>query len=135
MSYQQERLLAAMLEFAGVVAVLLSAIGIYGLVSYQVLRRTREIGIRVALGAQTGQVVAWIMRRGLIAASVGLCIGVLVAVPTTRMLTGFLYGVGPADPLTVAAAIALLTMVALTASFLPARRISRIDPVVALRVE
>jgi len=135
MSYQQERLLAAMLEFTGVVAVLLSAIGIYGLVSYQVLRRTREIGIRMALGAQTGQVVAWIMRRGLIATCVGLCVGAFVAWHSARMLTGFLYGVGPADTLTFAAAIVLLALVALTASFLPARRISSIDPVVALRVE
>jgi predicted permease len=135
MSYQRERLLAAMLEFTGVVALLLSAIGIYGLVSYQVLRRTREIGIRMALGAQRGQVIGWIMRRGLIATCVGLGAGALVGWQAARMLTGFLYGVGPADAMTFAAAIAVLAMVALTASFLPAQTVSRIDPAVALRVE
>jgi hypothetical protein len=133
MSYQRERLLASMLEFTAVVALLMSAIGLYGLVSYQVSRRTREIGIRMALGAQRTQVIAWIMRRGLFATCVGLSAGALIAWPAIRMLSGFLYGVGPKDALTFAAVIALLAIVALTASFLPARTVSRIDPAVALR--
>ena len=135
MSYQRERLLASMLEFTGVVAVLMSGIGIYALVSYQVLRRTREIGIRMALGAQTGEVIAWIMRRGLIATGAGLGAGALAAWYSTRMLKGFLYGVGPADLVTFATAIAALATVAVAATILPARRVSRIDPAVALRVE
>jgi predicted permease len=135
MSYQRERLLAALLEFSGVVAVLLSAIGIYALVSYQVVRRTREIGIRVALGAQPGDVIAWIMRRGLIAIGAGLVGGAVGGWYSARMLKGFLYGVGPADFLTFGAALAALATVAVAASILPARRVSRIDPAVALRVE
>ena len=135
MSYQQERLLAAMLEFTGAVAVLLSALGIYGLVNYQVLRRTREIAIRVALGAQTTQVMRWIMQRAAIATCAGLAAGALIAWYGARMLTRFLYGVGPADPLTFAAALALLALLALAASYLPARRVARVDPAVALRIE
>jgi predicted permease len=133
MSYQRERLLAVMLEFNGGVALLLGAIGLYGLVSYQVSRRAREIGIRMALGAQRRQVIAWIMRRGLFAAGVGLGAGALIAWQAAPVLTAFLYGVGPADALTFGAVIAVLSVVALTASFLPARRVSRVEPAVALR--
>jgi predicted permease len=133
MSYQRERLLAFILEFTGGVALLLGAIGLYGLVSYQVSRRTREIGIRMALGAQRSQVIGWIVRRGLFAACVGLGAGALIAWQTAPVLTAFLYGVGPADAATFGAVIAALGVVALTASFLPARRVSRVDPAVALR--
>jgi putative ABC transport system permease protein len=133
MSYQRERLLAGMLEFTGGVALLLGAIGLYGLVSYQVSRRAREIGIRMALGAQRRQLIAWIIRRGLFAACVGLGAGALIAWQAAPVLSAFLYGVGPADALTFGAVIAVLGIVALTASFLPARRVSRLDPAVALR--
>ena len=133
MSYQRERLLAAMLEFTGAVALLLGAIGLYGLVSYQVSRRTREIGIRIALGAQRRQVIAWIVRQGLFAACVGLVVGALVAWQAAPMLSAFLYGVGPADALTFAVVFAVLGGVAVAASLLPARRISRLDPAAALR--
>ena len=133
MSYQRERLLAALLELTGVVAAVLGAIGLYGLVSYQVSRRTREIGIRLALGAQRRQVIAWIIRSGLLAASVGLAAGAFIAWEAAPVLSAFLYGVGPADPLTFGAVLALLGVVALTASFLPARRVSHVDPAVALR--
>jgi ABC-type antimicrobial peptide transport system permease subunit len=133
MSYQRERLLAVMLELTGAVALILGAIGLYGLVSYQVSRRTREIGIRIALGAQRRQVITWIMRRGLVAASVGLGAGVLIAWQAAPVLSAFLYGVGPADALTFALVIAVLAIVALTASYLPARRVSRVDPAIALR--
>jgi putative ABC transport system permease protein len=122
-----------MLEFTGGMALVLGAIGLYGLVSYQVSRRAREIGIRMALGAQRRQVIAWIMRRGLFAACVGLGAGALIAWWAAPVLTAYLYGVGPADALTFGAVIAVLGVVALTASFLPARRVSRIDPAVALR--
>jgi putative ABC transport system permease protein len=133
MSYQRERLLAAMLEFTGGVALLLGAIGLYGLVSYHVSRRTREIAIRMALGASEPQVIAGIMRGGLFAAGVGLSMGALIAWQAAPVLTAFLYGVGPADTLTFGAVIAVLGVVALTATFLPARRVSRVDPAVALR--
>ena len=135
MSYQRERLLASLLQFTGVGAVLLSAVGIYGFISYQVVRRTREIAIRIALGAETSEVIRWIMRRGLIATSVGLGAGVLLAWYFAQMLSAVLYGVGPTDALTFATAVAVLGIVAMSASFLPARRVSRIDPAVALRFE
>lgn len=133
MSYQRERLLAGMLEFAGVAAILLSAIGLYGLVSYQVSRRTREIGIRLALGASRSHVRAWIMRRGLAATGIGLAAGVLIAWQASRMLTSFLYDVGPADVETFGTVMAVLAIVAVAASFLPARAVSRIEPAVALK--
>jgi predicted permease len=134
MSHQRERLLALMLEFTGAVALLLGAIGLYGLVSYQVSRRTREIGIRIALGAQRRQVIAWIMRRGLIAAAIGLAAGAAIAWWTAPVLAAFLYGVEPADATTFGMVIVVLAGVALTASFLPARRVSRVDPAHALRL-
>jgi predicted permease len=135
MSYQRERLLTAVLEFTGIVAVLLTAIGIFGLVSYQVSRRTREIGIRMALGADAAEVIGWVMRGGLIATSVGLVAGAFIAWHSARMLTAFLYGVAPSDAMTFAAAVVLLAVVAVAAGWLPARRVSRIDPAAALRVE
>jgi predicted permease len=135
MTYQRARLLAMILEFTGGVALVLGAIGLYGLVSYQVSRRTREIGIRMALGAQQGQVIAWIMRRGLLAACVGLAAGAFVAWQAAPVLTAFLYGVEPADGRTFATVIATLTAVALLASLLPARRVSRVDPAAALRAQ
>jgi predicted permease len=133
MSYQRERLLAVMLELTGAVALILGAIGLYGLVSYQVSRRTREIGIRIALGAQRRQVITWIMRRGLLAVCVGLGAGVLIAWQAAPVLSAFLYGVGPADALTFGLVIAALAIVALMASYVPARRVSRVDPAIALR--
>ena len=133
MSYQRERLLAVMLEFTSAVALVLGAIGLYGLVSYQVSRRTREIGIRIALGAQRRQVIAWIMRRGLYAACAGLAAGALIAWQVAPVLSAFLYGVGPADARTFGVVIAMLGSVAVTASYLPARRVSRVDPAIALR--
>jgi predicted permease len=133
MTYQRERLLALTLEFTGIVALVLGAIGLYGLVSYQVSRRTREIGIRMALGAQHRQVMGWIMRRGLFAAFFGLCAGALIAWQATPFLRAFLYGVEPADALTFSGVITVLGVVTVAATFLPARRVARVDPAVALR--
>ena len=133
MSHQRERLLAALLEFAAIAAVLLSAIGVYGLVSYHVSRRTREIGVRMALGAQANQVILWTMRRGVIATIAGLIAGVAIALQASRLLTGFLFGVEPADLFTFGAAVVVLATVTLIAGFLPARTAAHIDPAVALR--
>jgi predicted permease len=133
MSYQRERLLAVMLELTGVVALVLGAIGLYGLVSYQVSRRTREIGIRIALGAQRRQIIAWVMQRGLLAACAGLGAGVLIAWQAAPVLSAFLYGVRPLDGLTFGLVVAVLIVAALIASYLPARSVSRVDPAIALR--
>ena len=133
MSFQRERLLTLVLEFTATAALVLAAIGVYGLVSYQVSRRTREIAIRVALGAQRRQVIAWIMQRGLVATAAGLAAGTLIAWQAAPVLGTFLYGVGTTDAMTFAVVLAVLGSVALAASFLPARRVSRVNPSAALK--
>jgi predicted permease len=133
MSYQQERLLAALLEFTSLVALWLSAIGVYGLVSYRITRRTREIGIRMALGAESRSVAAWILRQSVFATGAGLAAGVALALPATQLLTRFLYGVEPVDVTTFAVAIGILTVISLIACLIPVLRIGRIDPAVTLR--
>jgi predicted permease len=135
LSHQRERLMAATLEFAGGSALVLSAIGLYGLMAYQVSRRTREIGIRMAVGARAGQVALWTMRWALTVTGAGLAAGLLAAWQATRLLEGFLFGVAPRDPTTFAAASLVLAVVSVTASVLPAWRAARLEPAVALRHE
>ena len=119
----------------GVLALLLAAIGIYGVVSYSVAQRTREIGVRMALGAKEKDVLRLVLGQGLFVIAVGLVLGLLLAVASTRVIVGFLYGVGAADPLTFAGVPLLLGFVAVVASYIPARRSTKIDPLVALRYE
>ena len=133
MSYQRERLLAGMLEFAAIAALLLSAVGVYGLVSFHASRRRREIGIRMALGAQAGQVVLWTMSRGVLAALAGLAAGLAIAMQASRLIAAFLFGVGATDPFTFGAAAAVLLAVTVAAGFLPARSAAHVDPALALR--
>jgi len=120
--------------FAGI-ALLLAAIGVYGVVAYAVAQRTHEIGVRVALGAEKGDVLRLVVGRGLGLTAAGVALGVLGAVGFTRVLRSQLYGVGPFDPLSFALTALLLLAVALLASYLPARRATRVDPMVALRHE
>jgi predicted permease len=119
----------------GAVALLLAGVGLYGVIAYSVSRRTREIGIRVALGARPATVVSLILRQGLMVALVGLAAGALLAVVATRALAGMLYGVGLADPIAWGMAAGALLTAALVANLLPARRAARVDPSVALRSE
>jgi predicted permease len=121
------------LSVAGGVALLLAAIGLYGLIAFSVSRRTREIGIRVALGANPASVLALVLRQGMALVLVGLVAGALVAVVATRALQGALYGIAPTDPVSFGGAVALLSVVALAANLVPAYRASRTDPMVALR--
>jgi ABC-type antimicrobial peptide transport system permease subunit len=121
--------------FFGLLALLLAAVGIYGVISYSVGQRTREIGIRMALGAQRGKVFEMILRQGLMLAGSGIALGVVAALGVGRMLAGFLYGVGASDPLTFISLTIFLAAVALAASFFPARRAAKIDPMRALRYE
>jgi putative ABC transport system permease protein len=120
--------------FAGV-AMILAAIGIYGVIAYSVAQRTREIGIRIALGAQRGEMLGMILRQSLTVVAVGLTIGLLAAFAGTRLLASLLYGVGANDIFTYASVVLLLGMAALLASYIPARRAMKVDPMVALRAE
>jgi ABC-type antimicrobial peptide transport system permease subunit len=131
----QEQAIARLSSFFGALALLLACIGVYGLLSYEVARRTREIGIRTALGARPGDVLRLVVGQGIALACVGAMIGALVAFDLTRYLKTLLYGVSPADPGTYVAVAAVLMLVAISACYLPARRASRVDPMIALRYE
>jgi putative ABC transport system permease protein len=124
-----------MLAIAGGMALLLGVAGIYGVISYSVSQRTREIGIRIALGAQTETVRRMFVRHGLTLAGVGVAIGLAVAFGTMRLMSSLLFEVSPVDPLTYVAVSLTLTAAVVLASYVPARRATAIDPIEALRSE
>ena len=134
-SLVQERLVATLSLFFGLLALLLAAIGLYGVMSYDVARRTHEIGIRMALGANAGQVVRLVLRETLRWVAAGLALGLGAAWAATRWLESLLFGLKPHDPLTIGLAALVLLAVAGVAGYLPARRASRVDPLAALRHE
>jgi predicted permease len=129
------RFLLLLVGLFAVAALALAAIGIYGVVAFSVTRRTQEIGIRMALGAQRGDVLRLVVGEGARMAVTGVVIGVGVSLALTRLLSSLLFGVSPTDPLTFAALAMLLSLVALAATYIPARRATRVDPMLALRNE
>ena len=131
----QERLLAKLSAFFGGLALLLASVGLYGVLSYSIARRTNEIGIRMALGAQQSSVLVMVVRETAVMILVGIAIGVSLAFALTRLLSSQLYGLKATDPITVAMAGAVLAAVAMLAGYLPARRASQVDPLEALRYE
>src|ERR1700735_2664660 len=131
----QEHTFANLGACFAVLALLIAAVGLYGTMAYSVARRTGEIGIRMALGAQSGNVVWLVMREVLIVTAAGLAIGLPVAYTASHLLQSFLFGMTPKDPLTMGAAAGVLIAAAIAAGYGPARRASRISPMTALRQE
>jgi ABC-type antimicrobial peptide transport system permease subunit len=126
---------ALLSAFFGGLAVLLASIGLYGLMSDAVTRRRSEIGVRMALGADPGNVVALILGDALLLVLIGVAVGVPASLLASRLVTGMLFGLSPTDPTTICFAASILIAVALLAGYLPARHASRIDPMTALREE
>jgi ABC-type antimicrobial peptide transport system permease subunit len=124
-----------MLAVAGCMALFLGIVGLYGVIAYSVSQRRREIGIRMALGAEKSDVLKMVISQGIKLAAIGVAIGVGGALGLTRFLAGLLYGVEPGDPLTLVTVTTLLLAVAFFASYIPARQAAKVDPMVALRVE
>jgi len=129
------RVVTKLMVFFGALAMFLGTIGIYGVMAHLVSQRINEIGIRMALGASSVQVIRMVIGSGLQLAVVGIAVGILVALGATRSLTTLLYQVAPNDPLTFVAVPILFVAVAMAACYLPARRATRVDPIVALRYE
>ena len=132
-SLWQRRLWGVLFLAFAIIALTLASIGIYGVTSYVVNQRTREIGLRIALGARPRGVLALIVRQAMTLVGVGIVIGLAGALASTGLLRHLLFGVSAFDPLTFAATAAVLLLVALAASYLPARRAAKVDPLIALR--
>jgi putative ABC transport system permease protein len=134
-SLSRSRFTMLLLGIFSAVALVLAAVGIYGLIAYSVTQRTQELGIRIALGAQRRDVLRLVLALGTRLTLLGVSIGVFAALALSRLLSTLLFGVSATDPLTLAGVVGLLAFVALLACFIPARRATRVDPIVALRYE
>ena len=135
LSLRNDRIIATLSTAFGILATALAMIGLYGVMAYTVAQRTREIGVRVALGAATSDVVWLVMREVLWLAGSGIVLGLSVAIAVSRFLQSQLYEIAPNDPLTMAAAALTLFIVAMLAGYVPARRATRVNPVLALKYE
>jgi putative ABC transport system permease protein len=132
-SFGEERFRTALIVLFGVIAALLSAVGMYGVTARAVARRTREVGIRVALGATTSSVIRMIVRGTLVGVTTGVLVGTVAAIIVSRVLAPYLYGVSTHDPVAYGGTLGLLAAVAVMASWIPARRAGRVEPAVVLR--
>jgi len=130
-----QRFTMALVVGLGAVALLLAAIGIHGLIASSITERTRELGIRLALGASRRQVLQNVVVPGVVLSAIGVVVGALASVPATRLMRAYLWGVQPGDPATFATVIAVLLVVAFIASLVPASRVLRLDPAQTLRAE
>jgi ABC-type antimicrobial peptide transport system permease subunit len=130
-----QRIAASVSGSLGIVGLLLAAIGIYGVTAYMVSSRTREIGIRVALGAQRGDIVLMVLRQGMMLALAGVAIGLTLAAGASRLIGSLLFGIGPTDPLAFGGSAVLFFLIGLVACYLPARRATGVDAMEALRYE
>jgi putative ABC transport system permease protein len=126
---------AGLAAVLGAIGLILAVIGVYGVVSYTAAQRTHEIGIRLALGALPGEILGMVLRQGLLVIALGSGLGVLMALGLARLVGHFLVGVSPTDALTYVGVSSLMVLVVLTASYIPARRATKVDPMVALRYE
>jgi ABC-type antimicrobial peptide transport system permease subunit len=134
-SLEQRRFSMDIVAIFAITALLLAALGIYGVISYIVSERTHEIGVRLALGARQGTILQMVLRQGLGLAMAGAALGLAGSVIVSHLMAGLLYGVMPTDPLTFVGVTLVLTGVALAACYIPARRAMRVDPMIALRYE
>jgi ABC-type antimicrobial peptide transport system permease subunit len=134
-SMAHEELVSRLSMFFALLALLLACIGLYGVMSYNVVRRANEIGIRIALGAEPGAVLWLVLRETLVLLAIGIAIGVPATLAATRLVQSQLFGLSPFDPATVAVAMLAILLVTVIAGYLPARRATKVDPLVALRYE
>jgi predicted permease len=131
----QEKLITQLVSFFGLLGLLLSCVGLYGIMAHAVVRRTNEIGIRIALGAERGNIIWMVLRESLLLVAIGLVVGIPAAWAAANLISSQLFGVKPSDPVNLLTAALSLTTVAALAGYLPARKASRVDPLVALRYE